>query len=212
MIWRPFRPKASRTIMTDGALPAIISHNDMSLIKNIRTAFYKRALQRQLKAKADPDRPAVSFQSAVRIGLLFDATDLDERETTLAYAKSLKQRGKKVKMLGFFDNKLDNPNFTFPHFNQKDIDWAERPGGKAVEEFLQQKMDIFIHLATKTTSYTEYIAALANAPMRVGPCTDQTFCYEVMIDLAGPQTLEAFIKEAEKILKITNTRHEAAKI
>lgn len=184
----------------------------MSLIKNIRTAFYNRSLQRRLKANAGQDRQAVDFQSATRIGLLFDATELDERETALAYAKSLKQRGKKVKTLGFFDNKLDNPNFTFPHFNRKDIDWAGRPGGEAVETFLQQKMDIFINLATKTTSYTEYIAALAKAPLRVGPCTDQTSSYEVMIDLAGPKTLEAFIKEAEKILKITNTRHEAAKI
>lgn len=184
----------------------------MSLIQKIKSAFYKKSLRQKLKQGAAQTRQIVSFESAATVGLLFDATELNDREVALDYARNLKKRGKKVKLLGFFDNKLDNPNFTFPHFNRKNIDWAQRPTGKEVEEFIQRPLDIFINLATKTSSYTEYIAALTNAPLRVGPCTDQTFCYELMIDLAGPKTLEAFIKEIEKILKITNTRHEAAEI
>jgi hypothetical protein len=182
----------------------------MSLIQKIKKAFYMRSLHRKLKAMVAPNRQAVNFESATRISLLFDATDLDAREVALTYADKLKKRGKKVQLLGFFDNKLDNPNFTFPHFNRKNVDWAQRPNGKNVEDFIKEKPDVFINLATQTTPYTEYIAALTNAPLRVGPCTDQTICYELMIDLAKPKTLEAFIKEVEKILKITNTRHEAA--
>lgn len=184
----------------------------MSLIKNIRSSFYKKALEQKLKAKTGAGRQVVSFESARTIGLLFEATELKERDIALDYASNLKKRGKKVRLLGFFDNKLDNPNFTFPHFNRKNIDWAQRPTGEEVEAFLKQPFDIFINLATKTNLQTEYIAALTNAPLRVGPYTDQTACYELMIDLAGAKTLEAFIEEMERILKITNTRHEAAEI
>jgi len=169
-----------------------------------------RSLLRRLKTMVHLNRQAVSFESAKTVSILFEATDLNAREVALTYAKKLKKRGKKVRLLGFFDNKLENPNFTFPHFNRKNIDWAQRPNGQNVEDFIKEKTDIFINLATQTTRHTEYIAALTNAPLRVGPCTDQTICYELMIDLAKPKTLEAFIKEAEKILKITNTRYEAA--
>lgn len=157
-------------------------------------------------------RPIVPFESASTVGLLFEATDLDKREIVLAYAKKLRKKGKKVKLLGYFNNHIDNSNFTFRHFNRKDIDWALRPTGKEVTEFLQHKLDVFINLSTETKSYTEYIAALVNAPLRVGPCTEHTFCYDLMIDLAGKKTLNAFIQQVEQLLKITNTRHETAKI
>ena len=179
----------------------------MSLIDKIRAQVFERSLQKKLKAKASQERRFVNLESAAIVGLLFDATELDNREKALAYAKTLKKRGKKVKLLGFFDNKLDNPNFTFPYFNRKNIDWALRPKGTSVEEFLQIKFDIFINIATQTQPYSEYIAALTNAQLRVGPSTDQTFCYDLMIDLAGQKTLNAFIQQVEFILR--KNEHEA---
>ena len=55
----------------------------------------------------------MNFPNARSIGVLFDATDLDRRNEVLAYVKDLRQREKKVTLLGYFSNKQEKTaNFT----------------------------------------------------------------------------------------------------
>ncbi|MDX1939387.1 MAG: hypothetical protein SFU99_02485 [Saprospiraceae bacterium] len=156
-------------------------------------------------------RPPLSFDKAQDIGILFDATDLSTRQVVLEYADHLRDAGKRVKRLGFFDSKLDDPNFTFKYFNRKKLDWTSRPTGENVKEFTQQSFDWLLILSSYTKSYFEYIAAASNASLRVGPVTENTFCYDIMID-TGSADLKQFIEQMELVLAKTNTRHETAEI
>ena len=97
------------------------------------------------------------------------------------------------------------------YFNLKNIDWAYRPNGEDVSNFIQQSFDLLINLETTTKSSSEYIAALSKANLRIGPYTENTFCYDLMID-TGNKDLDHFIKEIERVLQKTNNSHEAAKI
>ncbi len=182
----------------------------MSILNKFQRYFYNQSLEKLRKQRQSGKQP-VSFEAAQTIGILFDATELEDREIVLKYAKELRHKLKRVKLLGFFDNKINDPNFTFHYFNRKNIDWAQRPGGEFVQEFIETEFDWMFNLTTKPASYFEYISALSQARLRVGPMTENTFCYDIMIDAAGG-TLNDFITQMERVLAKTNTQHETASI
>lgn len=184
----------------------------MSLLHNIKQSVFDRSLQQQGKQNRT-ERKFVGFENAQSIGILFDATELNVREIVLQYANQLTQQNKRVKLLGFFDSKLDDPNFTFRYFNRKNLDWAGRPRGENVKDFVEQPLDMMINLDTVSKPQAEFVSAQSSAHLRIGPVTEHTFCYDLMIDISGSNNLEAFIQQMETILAKTNSRqHEKTEV
>lgn len=184
----------------------------MSLIQKTRLFFHNYLLKKQVKPKEGSPKKLVSFTNAKMIGILFNATDLDDRNIVLKYASKLKAKGKKIKLLGFFDNSLKDSNFTFDHFNKNNLDWALRPIGKKVQYFMNQKFDILLTLNPSTDSHSEYISTLSNAGLRVGPYTSNLEAYDLMLDPKDPGNIQKFINQIEFLLEKTNTKHEAAAV
>ena len=173
--------------------------------QRLRQYFFWYFLKEQLRKKRNrKGSQKVNLDKAKSVGILFDATDLDQRKTVLAYADNLRKKRKQVKLLGFFDNRLKDNNFTFWHFNKKNIDWAMRPKGKDVSEFIEQPFDLMINLNPESEYYSEYISALSNASFKIGPFTENTFCYDLMIDTSKKTNLRNFIDQMEGLLKKTN--------
>ncbi len=184
----------------------------MSFLNDIKKRVFNRSLEQQGKLNR-MDRKFVGFEKAQSIGLLFDATDLNQREIVFQYADQLSKKGKRVRLLGFFDSKLEDPNFTFKYFNRKQLDWAGRPHGEQVQEFVQQPFDLLLNLDTQPKPPAEYVCAQSKAHLRIGPVTNHTFCYELMIDISGSNNLHTFIQQMESILAKTNSRqHEKTAI
>lgn len=183
----------------------------MSAIHNARVFFHQQQLKKLLKARKSPRlQKRVNLSSAKTVGILFDATELDNRNIVLKYAKGLKDLKKKVSLLGFFNNKIEDENYTFKHFNLKNIDWALRPSGAEVKAFMNAPFDVFINADPVTKRHSEYIAALSHAHLKVGPCTENTYCYDVMIDLGKSMDLHKFLQQVDRLMEKTNTKHEAA--
>ena len=170
-----------------------------NLVEKIRNFFYWRFLKRRIanKTKKNVSGKKVNLESAHKIGILFDATDLNNRKTILDYVETLKDRRKAVKLLGFFDNRLKDNNFTFRHFNRDNIDWTMRPKGDQIEDFISQNYDLLININPTSTKATEYITALANAELKVGPLTDNNYCYDLMLDTENNIEIQQFIKQIE---------------
>ncbi len=183
----------------------------MSLLQNLRNRFFQRALKQQARQNTAARR-SINFNDAQFIGLLFDATDLDEREIVFQYAEKLRDRHKRIKLLGFFDSMVEDSNFTFKYFNRKKLDWAQRPIGENVQEFAAQPFDLMIHLSTTAKPQMDYIAAISKAHLRIGPYSDNTFCYDVMIDSGSNKNLKDFIQQMESVLEKTSTRHETTQV
>ena len=183
-------------------------------MKSIRTWHHQVReyfLQKMLK-KIELRRQPVTYNSAQTIGILFDATELDDREQVIEFSKSLQAKDKKVKLLGFFNSKQLVDNFPFSGFNKSDVDWLMRPKGEAVKNFMDTTFDMLIGIYKGSNLPLEYIAALSKAHLRVGPYTDNTYCYDLMID-AGKNNLENFIEQMEFYLKRLNSnKHETAAI
>ncbi|MFN7116853.1 MAG: DUF6913 domain-containing protein [Saprospiraceae bacterium] len=184
----------------------------MSFLHNIKERVFNRSLQ-QLSKQNRIDRKFVGFEKAQYIGILFDATDLNQREIVFQYADQLGKKGTRIKLLGFFDSKLEDPNFTFKYFNRKNLDWAGRPTGEQVQEFVQQPFDMLINLDVTSKPQAAYVSAQSKAHLRVGPVEDHTFSYELMIDISGSNNLHTFIQQMEAILAKTNARqHEKTQV
>ena len=185
----------------------------MSLIQNIRTWAYRRSLKQQLRHRPEPSgKSKVNLNNAATVGILFDATELSVRDIVLAYAEKLRKQGKRIKLMGYFDDPTDSENYPFDYYNRKQVDWAYRPTGELVQSFIKQDFDLLMNINTGSLIHTEYIAALSRAKLRVGPCTEHTYCYDLMIDLSPRAGLKQFIEQAEALLGKTNIQHEAAPV
>jgi hypothetical protein len=183
----------------------------MKTIKSWQTQVREYFLQKMIN-KIDLRRTTVTYESAQTIGILFDATELNHRETVAQFSKELKARNKKVKLIGFFDNKQEVSNFPFKAFNKNDIDWLMRPKGQIVENFMNNTFDLLIGIYEGNNLPLEYIAALSKAHLRVGPYTDNTYCYDLMID-TDKRNLKNYIKQVEFYLnKMNSSKHETATI
>lgn len=183
----------------------------MGWIKNIRLRLHNYFLQKELKTRKR-ETHSVNWEDAHSIGILFNATELKDRQTVLQYKEKLKNEGKQVKLLGYFQTEQNDPNFTFRHFNRKQIDWALRPSSPQIDEFLNMEFDLLLNLEPRTQLHSEYIAVLSKARLKVGPVSDNTECYDLMIDTSDQMNIDSFIKQIEALLKKTQSRNETAKI
>ncbi len=177
----------------------------MGALQSLRLKLRQAALKKRLRQPARRQGKPMNLDHAASVGILFNATSPDDRKAALLYADQLKKRNKQVHVLGYFDHKLlPDALMDFPCFTPKEISWSLQPKGEAVNFFLDQEFDIFVHLNPTTTLHSEYIAALTNAFLKVGPVTDATYCYDLMIDLEAGAGIPAFIREMEALLKKTN--------
>ncbi|MEO0776530.1 MAG: hypothetical protein AAFW73_17220 [Bacteroidota bacterium] len=176
--------------------------------QRLQTHFLERKVTRTPIQRVPGD-----YASARKIGLLFDATDPERRPIVLQYAQSLKQKNKEVKLLAFYDAKQAQPNFTFKHFTQKELNFWRHPSGSLVEDFIAQPFDILINLFFDAQAPLEYITALSRAQLRVGPYSERTYCYDLMIENQSPD-LPRFIKQVEFLLNKMNnsTPHETTSV
>lgn len=176
----------------------------MGFIHDLKVKYHNYKFSKAIK-NLRAKRSSVDFDRAESVGLLFDATELNNREIVLKFAKSLEKKGKKVRLLGFVNIKEETDNLAFPNFNQKTLDMALLPEKSTdAQDFMKRDFDILINLSLDETEPLEYIAAMSNAKFRVGPFTERTVCYELMIDVTKGKRLDAFIHQAQFFLEKMN--------
>jgi hypothetical protein len=173
----------------------------MGIIDRLKDRVYHKALPaKPARAKA---KPVPNLEEANTIAILFDATDVDERKRTLAYADRLRKQGKKVSVLGFIATADKEATFSFNFFTLRDIDWAQRPKGEHVQQWLSDEYDVLVCLFPRTSRFTEFLALHLRANLKIGPVAENEACYDLMLDMpasAGPQQI---IKQYEGVLAKT---------
>ncbi len=180
----------------------------MNILGKIRRQTHDYFLEKEL-TEHSVQHQSVNFESAKKIGILFEATSLDDRKVVLNFTKKLKEQGKKVKLLAFLKAQPKNENFVFEHFNKKDLDWKWRPKNDKVDYFIKQSFDILINLSTSKHPALDYIAAFSHAKFRVGPFTEKTYCYELMLENGEKKDLKSFLEQITFFLtKMKTTTHE----
>jgi len=183
----------------------------MSILKNWQTQLRAHFLQKMM-LQLDRRRHPVPFNSAQSVGVLFDATEQVQRDQVMPFIESIKKQVKQVTAIGFLQNKQDASSFSFKGFNLNDIDWLGRPKKEVLENYAGEAFDFLICIYQKECLPIEYIAALSKAQMRVGPYTDNTYCYDLIIDTTKNDSTKHFLKEVEFYLHKINNTHAANSI
>lgn len=180
----------------------------MGFLTNTRAKLHGYYIEKELQ-NHKATHYSMDLNAAKSVGLLLDATELVGREVVLKFAESLKKQGKEVKLIAYFGGDAKVADFVFPHFTKKDLDFALRPKTADVKKFIQKPFDILINLTPHGSLPLEYIAAFSQAKFRVGPSTDKTYCYELMIDTAAKKDLQSFIQQVTFFINKMNTTHES---
>jgi len=179
----------------------------MNFIERIRLFFYKRFLQKKTSQHQRKHQPC-NLDNARQVGILFDATELATQKVVQQYCKELQDRGKVVRTLGFINTRQKHENLSFPHFTRRDVDWAYRPKGTDVDHFMHQDFDILLVLSYHSNLQFEYISTLSKAQMRVGPYSENTDTYDLMLDASSQNDLRPFIDQIELYLTKIDSSHE----
>lgn len=181
------------------------------MLQQLKDFVYKRSLNKQLASRGRPrTRRGSNLEKARSVGIYFDATNVDERKTVLAFAQTLRDQGKQVQLLGYFQQPVTENEFSFSAFSIKEVDWAGRPKGPQVNSFLADPADLFLALTPRTNRTLEYIACLYPAALRVGPVSEQPQAFDLMLDLPARTATSQLIEQIKRILKVTNVRNEPA--
>lgn len=183
----------------------------MGWIQNIRLQAHQKRLKRRIQQQAVPKgRDSVNLDNAKNVGLLFRGDVPEQRKRVQQYAESLRKRGKQVRLFAYLDRLDEGEEFAFKHYTKKQINWAYCPSSPEIDEFAKQPFDLLIHLSLGSSLHEAYILAASAARLRVGPSTDFTYAYDLMIDLPENAGLTKFIEQMEMLLGKTNTPHEPA--
>lgn len=182
----------------------------MRFFSKIQSYFFKSHLNKKL-SQIKSNRPSVEFDYAESIGIVFDATDSKNRIKVMDYAQSLIKNGKQVKLLGSVKSKEKELTFPFSFFCQREVNWKMIPESPEVDKFLKNDFDILINLYLGKNNPIEYISAISKANLRVGPYSDNTNSYDLIIDTPIGTDLEHLIKQVNFFLnRINSPAYEAA--
>ncbi len=166
----------------------------------LRHFFYKRSI-RSRRPKIGIKGP-IQVRTAKHVGILFNASEVSERDQVINFSGQLSKQKFVVHLLGFLDEKGgENEELEFDYFNLKNVNFAKIPTGEKVEQFVSQKYDVLINLDDKDSLPLHYISAIVDAPMKVGPPSiDENSHYNLMIEASGENRLQSFISEMRKTL------------
>jgi len=171
------------------------------LIK-LREWAHQYALDRSINQKKISKKQISSSYKS--IGIVYDATDAIHIDQVRKFEKKLAQKGFKVKVLAFFEDKLPHENFAHKNFSLNDLNWFSHPKSDLVDTFIAQPFDILINLYQEINFPIEYIAAHSISSLKIGPYTKRYYCYDVMMHSKYNKTLENLITLIDKFLnKIT---------
>lgn len=170
--------------------------------------FMKRTQQPQKR------RQVVSFEAARKIGVLYDATLEGDYESVKNYVKTIRAEHKEVIALGYVDGKdLSRNQFAqlgLDFFTRKDLKWNMIPHSLEVKNFINEPFDILINFDDGNCFPLSYISAMSKAHFRIGRYSKKNLHhFDFLIEAGNSTSLNNFIKEADKYLRIITNKNES---
>ena len=176
----------------------------MALFDRIKQMVYQRAMDKR-SAPASGLSQRMNLQRAQSIALIFglDPQAPQLHPAILQLRRQLLEAQKAVKLLGFAPSK--QPLETeFDCLTLKDLDWVGMLKSPVADKFLAQPYDILICADLEPHPVLDYLAAHAQAAIKVGyaPAAAGQDWYNLVLDC--PAELKRYLDQAQHYLKIIN--------
>ncbi len=180
------------------------------MIKKIKSKIAHINLNRQLSEQVR-QKEFINLEDARSIGIVFDATNPDDFEIVKKYVLGLKERGKKVHAIGYFDQKhspthLSYPKTEFDFFNARELKGLYQPASPYIQTFISEIRDLLIDFNLKNKFPLRYIAARSFARCKVGiAIPENNNIHDVLIALNPDAGAGAYIRQLEVYLNMLNS-------
>jgi hypothetical protein len=135
-------------------------------------------------------RYALNYEEVRTVGILFNSTDEDSHGALNFWVKILKQDGKKVRAMAYFEEKHSNPyDFKFDFFTKNDLKRGEAVHTEEVKAFMQERFDYLYCVSLQHFKPFDYIMRYSHAKCRIGAFyeDDTERPYELMIAIPEGQ-------------------------
>ncbi len=174
----------------------------MGFIRSIKKSLYAKALASKVKVFT-PKRRFQGWDTVEVYNILFEQKGLFEVKDILAFAETLRNKGKTVHLLCYMGDSTQT-GLAYKTFSNKEISFNLTPKSNLVEEFANRNVNILYNLIPLEREISEFIASTCNAEFKIGLFDEQRSGLDLMINLKEPK-LKEFIKTAEHVLQNTNS-------
>jgi hypothetical protein len=180
-----------------------------TLLSKIKNYYFQKHLEEQIKATQIMRK---AHNDAKTIGIIFDASSQENREIIAQQAEHLRSKGKKVRILGFFNDKMPHEGTPYPYFNLKEIDWRFIPKKNvdAVTDFAKQPFDLLYTYLTAENKTIDFITAISQANFKAGYYTTAHSESQLMVAADETKGLRFLIKQVDFYLGKINKKYELA--
>lgn len=160
----------------------------MNIIDRIKDHFYQSVLRQ--RGSIRPKRTITNLNDAQTIGIVYDSTDPDHDITITKFAEMLRNKGKKVEIMAYINDKKVDHKGDIAIFNPKAVNWYGVPTDERVNAYCNKPFDLLICAILRENKPLEYIAYLSKAKYRIGPFDEKkTHCYDLMIEMGDKTDL-----------------------
>ncbi len=180
----------------------------MELIKKVKLYYFKKHL---LKEQDVVVRQRKKQDVVKTIGIVFDATLAEHRDIVNQFADDLRSKGKKVRLLGFFNDKHPHEGTPYPYFNLKELNWygVPKPEVAPVYEFIKQPFDMLYSLYFGEKLSLDFITALNKANFKTGVISDYHTDMDLGVDMNGKTDLKLLLQQIKFYLNKINQKYES---
>ena len=177
----------------------------MYWFKRLRTRVHRLMLNRNLLNNVQA-REVVNLKDATNIGILFDASKLENVDLINEYSAKFRELGKRIELLAYHQSTKNTENLKFPLFTSREINWYYKPSGEKVKRFMSTKFDLVINANIEDCEPLDYIAAMSKARYRIGCYSPgKTSHYDLMISLKQESSLSHYMDQVNYYLEIIKT-------
>ena len=166
----------------------------MNILESIKDRLYKSVLRQ--RGSARPHRAITNLSDAQTVGVIYDSSDPDNDITITKFAEMLRNKGKKVDIIAYINDKKIDHKGDIAVFNPSAVNWYGIPLDERVAAFCSKPFDLLICAMPRESKPLEYIAYLSKAKYRVGPFDEQkTYCYDLMIQMGTRTSLDYLLQQ-----------------
>jgi hypothetical protein len=177
------------------------------MIKKIKELFFEKRLQIFLKQQSR-QKAFLNFDEVKTIGIVFEATEQEQFEIIKKYVIALKQKGKRVHGIGFYDNKIipDNVYYSktdFDLFNSKEINSLGEPVNPYIKTFISEVRDVLIDINFNQKFVLRHIVAQSYAKCKIGlNFPENNSVHDILISIDKELGIEKYLEQVEKYLNM----------
>ncbi len=178
----------------------------MGFFSDIKDRFFNRRLKEDaIPVRSRPGGQAIHPSTAKEITILFLADSAEDRKAVDKWRDANMETGRKIKVIGYFEQEVGSTSFDFTIVSVKDLNWYGIPGSEEVSRFQSENTELLLRLGPTKHKILDYLAATKSAALRVGPFSeDAQHPYQLQYDARNSPKIKDQFAAIAQIFSFTN--------